>query len=221
MIRVSIYEDNPNLTETLQWILESSTDILQVGAHADAVNAINNVNTEKPDVILMDIEMPHVTGIEAVSQINKNCKNPPKILMLTVFDDTARIFEAIKAGAVGYLLKNTSSDKIIEAVKEVHQGGAAMSPSIALKVLSFMQEPKTNPYQLTEREVNVLQRLVEGDSYKLIAAHYDISISTVQKHIVHIYQKLHVNSKGEAITKALRDKLVSLLIFKPLHFPSL
>ncbi|MCP9766435.1 DNA-binding response regulator [Lacihabitans sp. LS3-19] len=211
MIRISIYEDNPNLTETLVWILESCPDFILVGTHSDPVNVLYNIKTEMPDIILMDIEMPNMTGIEAVSLITKNIQKAPKVLMLTVFEDTNRIFEAIKAGAVGYLLKKTSSDKIIEAVKEVHQGGAAMSPSIALKVLGSLQEPKVNPYQLTEREVDVLQRLVEGDSYKLIAAHYDISISTVQKHIVHIYQKLQVNSKGEAITKALRDKLVSFV----------
>ena len=211
MIRISIYEDNPNLTETLVWILESCPDFLLVGTHPDPVNVLLNIKTEMPDIILMDIEMPNMTALEAVSLITKNIQKAPKVLMLTVFEDTNRIFEAIKAGAVGYLLKKTSSDKIIEAVKEVHQGGAAMSPSIALKVLGSMQEPKVNPYQLTEREVEVLQRLVEGDSYKLIAAHYDISISTVQKHIVHIFQKLQVNPKGEAITKALRDKLVSFV----------
>jgi DNA-binding NarL/FixJ family response regulator len=211
MIRVSIYEDSPNLTETLVWILETSPDILLVGTHLDAVNVIQEVKSEMPDIILMDIEMPHITGIEAVSQLNKQLKNPPKVLMLTVFDDSGRIFEAIKAGAVGYLLKKTPSVKIIESIKEVNAGGATMSPSIALKVLGSMQEPKFNPYELTEREIKVLKRLVEGDSYKLIAAYYDISISTVQKHIVHIYQKLHVNSKGEAITKALRDKLVGFI----------
>ena len=211
MIRISIYEDNPNLTETLVWILESCPDFLLVGTHPDPVNILADIKKEMPDIILMDIEMPQMTGIEAVSLITKTLSKPPKVMMLTVFEDTNRIFEAIKAGAVGYLLKKTPSEKIIEAVKEVHQGGAAMSPSIALKVLGSMQEPKANPYELTEREVEVLQRLVEGDSYKLIAFHYGISISTVQKHIVHIYQKLQVNSKGEAITKALRDKLVSFV----------
>lgn len=209
MIRVSVYEDNPHLTETLQWILESSPAILQVGTHGDALSVIEDIAAELPDVILMDIEMPQRTGIEAVSQIQQTYENPPRILMLTVFDDTTRIFEAIKAGAVGYLLKKTPAEKIIESIQEVYAGGAAMSPSIALKVLTSMQQPKPNPYDLTEREIDVLKRLVEGDSYKLIAAHYEISISTVQKHIVHIYQKLHVNSKGEAITKALRNKLLS------------
>jgi len=208
MIRVSIYEDNLQLSETLEWVIESCEDMIVVGTHQNPTNIFDDVNAEQPDVIMMDIEMPFMTGIEATSLLSKKLSRIPKILMLTVFDDTNRIFEAIKAGAVGYLLKKTSGDKIIESVKEVFNGGGAMSPSIALKVLSSFQQPKANPYDLTNREVEVLQRLVEGDSYKLIAYYYDISINTVEKHILHIYQKLHVNSKGEAITKAIRDKLV-------------
>lgn len=208
MIRVSIYEDNAQLSETLEWIIESCEEMILVGVHQNPINILEDVNTEHPEVIMMDIEMPFMTGIEATSLLSKKLSKIPKILMLTVFEDTNRIFEAIKAGAVGYLLKKTSGDKIIESIKEVNNGGGAMSPTIALKVLSSFQEPKANPYDLTNREIEVLQRLVEGDSYKLIAFHYDISINTVEKHILHIYQKLHVNSKGEAITKAIRDKLV-------------
>ncbi|GAB3509518.1 response regulator [Emticicia fontis] len=208
MIRVSIYEDNAQLSETLEWVIESCEDMILVGTHQDPANILLEVGLEKPDVIMMDIEMPYMTGIEATALLTKKLMKMPKILMLTVFDDTNRIFEAIKAGAVGYLLKKTPGDKIIESIKEVYNGGGAMSPSIALKVLSSFHGFKTNPYDLTTREVEVLQRLVEGDSYKLIAYHYDISINTVEKHILHIYQKLHVNSKGEAITKAIRDKLV-------------
>lgn len=208
MIKVSIYEDNPQLSETLVWIIDSCEELELVGTHADATNVLNDVETEQPHVIMMDIEMPFVTGIEAVNILSQKAKIMPKVLMLTVFEDTTRIFDAIKAGAVGYLVKKTSSEKIIESIKEVYHGGGAMSPSIALKVLSSFQAPKANPYDLTSREIEVLHRLVEGDSYKLIAFHYNISINTVEKHIMHIYQKLHVNSKGEAITKAIRNKLV-------------
>lgn len=208
MIRISIYEDNPQLSETLVWIIESCEELELVGTHADATNVLKDVETEQPHVIMMDIEMPFITGIEAVSLLSKKAKIMPKVLMLTVFENTTRIFDAIKAGAVGYLVKKTSSEKIIESIKEVYNGGGAMSPSIALKVLNSFQEPKANPYDLTAREIEVLHRLVEGDSYKLIAFHYNLSINTVEKHIMHIYQKLHVNSKGEAITKAIRNKLV-------------
>jgi DNA-binding NarL/FixJ family response regulator len=207
-IRVSIYEDNKQLSETLSWVIETSEKMHLVGVHDDACTVVSDLLAELPDVILMDIEMPHVTGIQAVSTIQKNNTTIPKVIMLTVFEDSTRIFEAIRAGAVGYLIKKTSSEKIIESIIEVHNGGAAMSPSIALKVLNLFQEPTQNPFDLTTREVEVLQRLVEGDSYKLIAAYYEISINTVEKHILHIYQKLHVNSKGEAITKAIRNKLV-------------
>lgn len=208
MIKVSIYEDNPQLSETLVWIIESCEELELVGTHADATNVLKDVETEQPHVIMMDIEMPSMTGIEAVNLLSQKVKIMPKVLMLTVFEDTTRIFDAIKAGAVGYLVKKTSSEKIIESIKEVYNGGGAMSPSIALKVLNSFQEPKANPYDLTNREIEVLHRLVEGDSYKLIAFHYNLSINTVEKHIMHIYQKLHVNSKGEAITKAIRNKLV-------------
>jgi DNA-binding NarL/FixJ family response regulator len=208
MIRVSIYEDNPNLSETLEWIIKSCEDFTLVGTHADPTNVLADVQDEMPDVIMMDIEMPFMTGIEAVYLLSQKARRMPKVLMLTVFEDTTRIFEAIKAGAVGYLVKKTSGEKIIESIHEVYKGGGAMSPSIALKVLNSFQEPKSNPYDLTTREIEVLHRLVEGDSYKLIGFHYDISINTVEKHIMHIYQKLHVNSKGEAITKAIRGKLV-------------
>lgn len=207
-IRVAVYEDNARLSETLSWIIESCEDFVLAGVHFDAVNVLEEVKSELPDVVLMDIEMPQMTGIEAVRLITGKSSHQPRILMFTVFEDTVRIFEAIKAGAVGYLLKNTSGEKIIEGIRDVYRGGGAMSPAIALKVLSSFQEPRANPYDLTTREVEVLRRLVEGDSYKLIAAHFFISINTVEKHILHIYQKLRVNSKGEAITKAFRDKLV-------------
>jgi DNA-binding NarL/FixJ family response regulator len=208
MIRVSVYEDNFQLSETLAWLIESCEDMVLSGIHQNPLTIIEDVCSERPDIIIMDIEMPFMTGIEAIKLLSKQLNALPKILMLTVFEDTNRIFEAIKAGAIGYLLKKTAGDKIIESIREVYQGGGAMSPSIALKVLSSFQKPKDNQYELTIREIEVLKRLVEGDSYKLIAFHYDISINTVEKHILHIYQKLHVNSKGEAIIKAIRDKLV-------------
>ncbi len=207
-IRVSVYEDNARLIETLGWIIESSDQLLLSGAHLDACRVAEEVEKELPDVILMDIEMPQISGIEALRQISERASYMPKVLMFTVFEDTEKIFEAIKAGAVGYLLKSTSGEKIIESILEVAKGGGAMSPSIALKVLTSFHEPRKNPYGLTDREAEVLRRLVEGDSYKLIAAHFDLSINTVEKHILHIYQKLRVNSKGEAITKAYRDKLL-------------
>jgi DNA-binding NarL/FixJ family response regulator len=206
-IRVSIYEDNLQLGETLSWIINATPDLSLTAVHPNAIKVLEEVKAESPDVILMDIEMPEVTGIEAVKNLSAHLTNLPKILMFTVFEDADKIFEAIKGGAVGYLLKNTTGEKITEGIREVYSGGAAISPSIALKVLNHFQEPSTNPYGLTERELEVLKQLVEGDSYKMIAAHFNLSINTIEKHIFHIYQKLRVNSKGEAITRAYRDKL--------------
>ncbi|QKZ14742.1 response regulator transcription factor [Spirosoma sp. KUDC1026] len=210
MIRVTIFDDNDSLRETLSLVFDATDDLIVTGTHPDALDAVACVQREQPDVILMDIDMPGRTGIEAVQLIRKQT-TAPKILMLTVFEDVERIFSAISAGAVGYLLKKTPADKIIESIREVMSGGAAMTPSIALKVLDAFRSPTTqsNPYALTEKERDVLHRLVEGDSYKLIAYHCQISMGTVRTHIVNIYEKLHVNSKSEAVAKALKTGLFS------------
>jgi DNA-binding NarL/FixJ family response regulator len=210
MLRISIYDDNDSLRDTLALVLEMADELILVGSYADALQVVETVQKDQPDVVLMDIEMPHRSGIEAVVLLNDSLPHPPKILMLTAYEDTESVFAAIEAGAVGYLLKKTPAEKITEGIHEVAQGGAAMSPSIALKVLGSFQKPKKVAYDLTTKEREVLHRLVEGDSYKLIAHHCQISISTVQTHIMHIYEKLHVNSKGEAINKALREKIIQL-----------
>lgn len=205
MIRVSIFDDNDSLRETLALIFEATDDLIVTGQYPNALQAAEVVKSTQPDVILMDIDMPGRTGIEAVKLIREQTTRP-KILMLTVFEDVERIFAAISAGAVGYLLKKTPADKIIDAIREVMSGGAAMTPSIALKVLEAFQQPRTD-FLLTDKEKDVLKRLVEGDSYKLIAHHCGISMGTVRTHIVNIYEKLHVNSKSEAVAKALKTGL--------------
>ncbi|MFN8354959.1 MAG: response regulator transcription factor [Spirosomataceae bacterium] len=202
-ISVSIYDDNESLRDTLAMVIDESDDMFTFGLYSDAMQVVPNILHDKPDVVLMDIDMPGKTGIEAVKQLNELAK-PPKVLMLTVYEDTDRIFAAIAAGAVGYLLKKTPADKIMEAIRDVMHGGAAMTPSIAFKVLSAFQQPKTNQYQLTEKEKEVLRCLVNGDSYKLIAFNCGISMGTVRTHIMNIYEKLHVNSKSEAVAKALK-----------------
>ncbi|KAA9354052.1 response regulator transcription factor [Larkinella humicola] len=214
MIRVSIFDDNDSLRETLALIFDATDDLITTGLYANALDVVQAVQRDSPDVILMDIDMPGRTGIEAVQLIREQLTTSgvalPKILMLTVFDDVERIFAAISAGAVGYLLKKTPADKIIDSIREVMNGGAAMTPSIALKVLeSFRPQPKSPAitYPLTDKENEVLYRLVEGDSYKLIAFHCGISMGTVRTHIVNIYEKLHVNSKSEAVAKALKTGL--------------
>jgi DNA-binding NarL/FixJ family response regulator len=211
MLRISIYDDNHSFRQTIELIVEMSDNMTLAGSYPDALQVVETVQEDQPDVVLMDIEMPQRSGIEAVILLNNTLLSPPKILMLTAYEDTESVFAAIKAGAVGYLLKKTPAEKIIEGIDEVAQGGAAMSPSVALKVLGAFQKPvKKTVADLTPKELEVLKRLVEGDSYKLIAYHCQISISTVQTHIMRIYEKLHVNSKGEAIHKALKDRIVDL-----------
>lgn len=205
MIRVTIFDDNRSLRETLALVFDATDDLIVAGTYGDALDAVRCVQHDQPDVILMDIDMPGRTGIEAVRLIREQTTGP-RILMLTVFEDVERIFAAVSAGAVGYLLKKTPADKIIDAIRDVMEGGAAMTPSIALKVLAAFQAPVNagNQYALTDKEREVLHRLVEGDSYKLIAYHCQISMGTVRTHIVNIYDKLHVNSKSEAVAKALK-----------------
>ena len=211
MIRISIFDDNDSLRETLALVFDASDDLIVTGQYPNALNAVEEVLYSQPDVVLMDIEMPGRTGIEAVQLVREHTK-VPKILMLTVFEDVDRIFAAISAGAVGYLLKKTPADKIMDAIREVMNGGAAMTPSIALKVMESFRPnrdglPIAPSFLLTDKEKEVLQRLVEGDSYKLIAWHCGISMGTVRTHIVNIYEKLHVNSKSEAVAKALKTGL--------------
>ncbi|GAB3780202.1 response regulator transcription factor [Spirosoma horti] len=211
MIRISIFDDNDSLRETLALVFDATDDLIVTGKYPNALTAVEEVLYNQPDVILMDIDMPGRTGIEAVKLIREQTTRP-KILMLTVFEDVDRIFAAISAGAVGYLLKKTPADKIIDAIREVMSGGAAMTPSIAFKVLEAFRQPissssRADAFMLTDKEKEVLQRLVEGDSYKLIAHHCTMSMGTVRTHIVNIYEKLHVNSKSEAVAKALKTGL--------------
>lgn len=216
MIRVCIFDDNDSLRETLALVFNATDDLIVTGQYPNALTAVEAVLSHQPDVILMDIDMPGRTGIEAVQLIRQQT-NRSKILMLTVYEDVERIFAAISAGAVGYLLKKTPADRIIDAIREVMNGGAAMTPSIALKVLEAFRpdqrdgqsngSSKPDSFLLTEKEKEVLQRLVEGDSYKLLAHHCGISMGTVRSHIVNIYEKLHVNSKSEAVAKALKAGL--------------
>lgn len=209
-IRVAIFDDNRERLRSLNLLIEMQSDLVCVGIFPDANSAIKNVESSRPDIILMDIEMPGITGIEAV-KIIKNEYPDIIIIMQTVFEDEARIFDAIKSGASGYILKKTNPDKILESIRDASEGGSPMTPIIATKVLHFFKEqPKTTTdnYELTEREKEILNLLTKGLSYKMIASEVDISYHTVNAHLRNIYGKLHVNSLGEAVAKALREKLV-------------
>jgi DNA-binding NarL/FixJ family response regulator len=206
---VLIYEDNAKLRESLISMLEFSEQYVVLGAFSDCSDVENQVKEFSPDIILMDIDMPHVNGIQAVQLIRKfNTKI--QILMITIFDDTSHVFDAIYAGANGYLLKKFISTKLIHSMEECMQGGAPMSPSIARMVIGKLQKndnSKTD-YALTERETETLRSLSQGNSYKMIADELHISIDTVRTHIKRIYEKLHVHSQTEAIVKAIRENLV-------------
>lgn len=206
---VLVYDDNVNLRESLEKLVQFSDDLLLVGSYGNVQNAASEVKELQPDVILMDIDMPGLNGIEAVKQI-RQFNQKTHIIMLTVFDDNAHVLDAIYSGASGYLLKKHISDRLQEAIKEVLQGGAPMSPGIARMVIESMQQKTAdeNKYNLTQREKEILSNLSKGNSYKMIAAYLVISIDTVRTHIKRIYEKLQVHSQTEAISKAMNERIV-------------
>lgn len=210
-IKVTIFEDNRSLRLGLYQLINGSEGFQCVGAFEDCLNLLQDIEETKPDVVLMDIQMPGINGIEAVRMLRE--KYPAlKILMQTIFEESDKIFQSILAGASGYILKNTSPTRILDFIKETYEGGAPMSPSVATKVLKIIaqQTPSAteNNFNLSEREKEILSCLVKGMSYKLIADACFISIDTVRGHIRNIYEKLHVHSKGEAIAAAIKGRMV-------------
>ena len=211
MIKILIYEDSSQLREGLTMLLNGSDGFEVVGAYRNCNQVEDEVSAWKPDVILMDIDMPGTNGIEGLKRI-REIDNEVKILMLTVFDDNKNVFEAIKGGASGYLLKKTPPSKLIEYIIDAYNGGAPMTSSIAAQVLQmFSNVQRTTSgeqYNLSDREKQVLQLLVSGYSYKMIAAEMFISIDTVRSHIKKIYEKLHVASLTEVVAKAINQRIV-------------
>lgn len=210
MTKLLIYEDNPQLREGLTMLISGSEGFDVLAAFKNGDQVVDEVTAFQPDVVLMDIDMPGVNGIEALKRI-RAANLDVKVLMLTVFDDNKNVFEAIRNGANGYILKKTPPAKLLEYIAEAQSGGAPMTASIATQVLrmfSSMNNEKGEDYNLSDREKQVLQLLVDGYSYKMIASDMFIAIDTVRSHIKKIYEKLHVNSKSEAVAKAFRDRLV-------------
>ena len=210
MIKVLLYEDNPQLREGLTMLISGSDGYEVVAALKNCENVVEEVTAFKPDVVLMDIDMPGVNGIEGLKRI-RAVNSEVKILMLTVFDDNQNVFQAISNGANGYVLKKTPPARLLEYIGEAATGGAPMTASIATQVLKMFANMNTKQgedYNLSDREKQVLQLLVDGYSYKMIANEMFIAIDTVRSHIKKIYEKLHVNSKSEAVAKAFKDKIV-------------
>ena len=210
MTKLLIYEDNPQLREGLTMLINGSDGFEVLSAFKNCNNVEDEVRAFKPDVILMDIDMPGVNGLEGLKLIRET--NPEvKVLMLTVFDDHQNIFQALQNGANGYILKKTPPARLLEYIQEASTGGAPMTASVAAQVLKMfaqMNLPADKNYNLSDREKQVLQLLVNGYSYKMIAGDMFIAMDTVRSHIKKIYEKLHVNSKSEAVAKAFKDKLL-------------
>ena len=210
-IKVAVFDDNKAMRDSLYYLISAKQGFTIAGTYPDCNNVLEHLKHETADVVLMDIDMPGLNGIDATALI-KNHFPLINVLILTAYDDSAKVFAALQSGATGYLLKKTSPAKILQAITEINEGGAPMNASIARKVLEFFSEKKNiikNEYDLSRREKDVLACLVNGDSYKMIAAACFISMGTVQSHITNIYKKLQVNSKSEAVIKALREHLVS------------
>jgi DNA-binding NarL/FixJ family response regulator len=207
-IRIIIFEDNDRLRESLAYLLKTAETYELLGEYNNCNDASAITRVYQPDVVLMDIDMPGESGIKGVSLV-KEARPETAVIMYTVFENDEKLFQCLCAGANGYLLKKTSPEKLFDAIKEVMEGGAPMSPSIARKVLnSFQTQRKINSYELTEREIQVLRLLTDGHSSKIIAAKMNIAFETVRSHLKNIYQKLHVNCGKEAIAKALKEHIL-------------
>lgn len=214
-INVAIFEDNTLVRGALETILNGTPGFNCCGTFADANNCIDKVNRSKPDVVLMDIEMPGTDGIQATQLLSREFPGI-RIIIQTVFNDSEKIFKALCAGASGYILKNDPPNKYLEAITEVYNGGASMNVSVAKKALAFFSQvnlqvfPKEDmEHQLSNREKEILSLMTQGMDYKTIADKIFISYDTVRTHVKHIYKKLHVNSRAEALQKAAQIEAFS------------
>jgi two-component system nitrate/nitrite response regulator NarL len=207
--RIVIFDDNEERLISVSMLLELSEDLECAGTFKNCNTLIEDIKSTNPDLVLMDIDMPGINGIEATRLIRKHFGLLPVIIQ-TIFEENDKIFDSLRAGANGYLLKNISPEKFLESLRDALKGGAPMTGSIAAKVLQYFtaeQNIKKN-YNLTEREKEILALLVKGYSYKLIANECKISYSTVNNHIQNIYDKLYVNSATEAVSLAIKERLV-------------
>ncbi len=212
-IRVAIFEDNKLVRDALQTILNGTPGFTCCGVFADGDRWETDINRSEPNVVLMDIGMPGLNGIEITGKL---CEKYPqiKILIQTVFSDNDKIFLALCAGASGYILKNDPPHKFLEAIIDVYNGGAPFSAAVAKKLLGFfanknviLVSPTNEDYHLSEREKEILNLIVEGHHFKEIAGKIFISYETVRTHVKNIYKKLHVTSRSEAVTKAIQQGL--------------
>lgn len=211
MIRVLLFEDNRNFREALEEALNFSKEVSLVGAYENAERATKLITELQPHVVLMDIEMPGISGLDALTEI-KAMENPPKVMIQTQFEDAHRIFVALSRGASGYALKSDTFEKLEEAIQYVFKGGGYFSPPVAMKLIQFFQEKEIDIdpeyYVLTPRELEVLSLLGDALTYKEIAGQMHLSFDGVHSHVKNIYKKLHVKSRAEAVKKATTSKLI-------------
>ena len=207
MIRIVIVEDNRTIRDGLTVLMNATDGLNCVAGYRDCESMLENIKGDNPDLMLMDIGLPGMSGIEGIKQV-KELFPEMVILVLSVYEDDENIFDAICAGASGYLIKKTPPAQLIEAIKEAHAGGSPMTSHIARRVVNFFQEnlrlSEDSDIDLSEREKQILSNLAKGQSYKMIADTIYISIDTVRYHIRNIYKKMHVHSQSEAVAKALR-----------------
>lgn len=208
MTTIIIFEDDDQLRDSLVTLIGNSNEYKVEGNYSNAIDAATIVRRYKPDVVIMDINMPGKTGIDAVREI-KEARPQTLIIMYTMFENDENLFSSLCAGANGYILKKTSPFKLFEAIDDVMEGGAPMSPSVAKRVLqSFEIKTSAHKYNITPREKEILELLVKGYSVKIIAAELNISFDTARTHLKNIYPKLHVNCGKEAIAKILRERII-------------
>jgi len=202
-IKVCIVEDNHELRESVAVFIENAPGFRCTGAYATAEEALKEIPNQIPDVVLMDINLPRMNGIQCVNRLKKILPKLP-VMMLTVYENTDQVFQALAAGACGYLIKSTPQEKLIQAIQEIHNGGSPMSSNIARKVVqSFRHKSAAGPEaeRLSQREQEVVELLAKGLPYKQIASELSIAMGTLHTHIRHIYEKLQVNCRMEAVVK--------------------
>jgi DNA-binding NarL/FixJ family response regulator len=212
MINVAIVEDNDTIREGLSALINGTTGYKSVGLFRDCESFLAKLSSMDVDVVLMDIALPGINGIEGVKQA-KLIKPEVDILMLTIYEDSEKVFDALCAGACGYLVKKTPPSKLLDAIKEVFEGGSPMSSQIARQVITAFKETKAlntdqQEFELSSREKEVITLLAGGNNYQQIADQLYISVDTVRHHIKNIYKKLHVHTQSEAVAKAIRKKII-------------
>src|ERR1017187_4272865 len=210
MIRVAIIEDQREIREGLRELIDGADDLRCSAAFGSVEEVLPRMGSDLADVVLVDIGLPGKSGIEGIRLLKE--RNPELVLViLTVFDDDRRIFEAICAGASGYMLKKTPAPRLLQGIRDAAVGGAPMSPEIAARVIALFRQTRPaapEDHDLTPHEIRVLKLLVDGHNYKTAAVELSVSVNTISFHMRRIYDKLHVHTKSEAVAKALRDQIV-------------